>query len=150
MIISDLYLLQIGGCQRALGFALIQLLLGNDLALEKALTPLVKVIGQSILGPGMIQCGLESGNVDFDQQIVFFDKVTLTRSDPLDAPGGIGGYLMRVIKSSYLGTRLSRYYEEQEQRHTARVENLLRDIRESIACRSATPSPAAGELLEEK
>ena len=64
--------------------------------------------------------------------------------------GGIGGYLMRVIKSSYLGTRLSRYYEEQEQRHTARVENLLRDIRESIACLSATPAPAAGELLEEK
>ena len=64
--------------------------------------------------------------------------------------GGIGGYLMRVIKSSYLGTRLSRYYEEQEQRHTARVENLLRDIRQSIACLAATPSPAAGELLEEK
>ena len=27
--------------------------------------------------------------------------------------GGIGGYLMRVIKSSLLGTRLSRYYEAQ-------------------------------------
>ena len=57
---------------------------------------------------------------------------------------------MRVIKSSYLGTRLSRYYEEQEQRHAARVENLLRDIRESIACLAATPSPVACELLEEK
>lgn len=64
--------------------------------------------------------------------------------------GGIGGYLMRVIKSSYLGTKLSRYYEEQEQRHAARVEHLLRDIRESIACLSAAPSPAACELLEEK
>jgi len=64
--------------------------------------------------------------------------------------GGIGGYLMRVIKSSYLGTKLSRYYEEQEQRHAARVEHLLRDIRESIAGLSAAPSPAACELLEEK
>jgi len=64
--------------------------------------------------------------------------------------GGIGGYLMRVIKSSYLGTKLSRYYEEQEQRHAARVEHLLRDIRESIGCLSATPSAAAYELLEEQ
>jgi len=64
--------------------------------------------------------------------------------------GGVGGYLMRVVKSSYLGRKLSRYYEEQEQRHTARVEHLLRDIRESIVCLSATPSPAAYELIEEK
>ena len=64
--------------------------------------------------------------------------------------GGIGGYLMRVIKSSYLGTKLSRYYEEQEQRHAARVEHLLRDIRESIGSLSATPSAAVYELLEEK
>ena len=64
--------------------------------------------------------------------------------------GGIGGYLMRVIKSSYLGTKLGRYYEQQEQRHAARVEHLLRDIRESIGCLSATPSSAAYELLEEK
>jgi len=64
--------------------------------------------------------------------------------------GGIGGYLMRVVKSSYLGTKLSRYYEEQEQRHAARVEHLLRDIRESISCLSATPSAAAYELREEK
>ncbi|MEN8106599.1 MAG: hypothetical protein ABFS22_01175 [Pseudomonadota bacterium] len=46
--------------------------------------------------------------------------------------GGIGGYLMRVIKSSLLGTRLSRYYEAQEQHHANRVETLLSDIRESI------------------
>ncbi|MGB5729340.1 MAG: hypothetical protein WBM52_19250, partial [Thiogranum sp.] len=59
--------------------------------------------------------------------------------------GGIGGYLMRVIKSSYLGTKLGRYYEQQEQRHAARVEHLLRDIRESIGCLSATPSSAAYE-----
>ncbi len=64
--------------------------------------------------------------------------------------GGIGGYLMRVIKSSYLGTRLSRYYEEQEQRHAARVENLLRDIRESIGCLAAAPSTATYPLLEDK
>jgi len=64
--------------------------------------------------------------------------------------GGIGGYMMRVIKSSYLGTKLSRYYEEQEQRHAARVEHLLRDIRESIGSLSATPSATVYELLEEK
>jgi hypothetical protein len=64
--------------------------------------------------------------------------------------GGVGGYLMRVIKSSYLGTRLSRYYEEQEQRHAARVEHLLRDIRESIGCLSSASSPTAYDLLEEK
>ncbi len=93
MVISNLYLLKIGGRQCTLGFALIQLLLGNDLALEKALPPLVKVIGQSILGLGMIQRGLERGNVDFDQQIIFVDTVTLARADPLDASGGIGGYL---------------------------------------------------------
>ena len=63
--------------------------------------------------------------------------------------GGIGGYMMRVIKSSYLGTKLSRYYEEQEQHHAARVEQLLHDIRASIGDLSASPSPAAVELLEE-
>ncbi len=46
--------------------------------------------------------------------------------------GGVGGYLMRVIKSSLLGTRLSRYYEAQDQRHAVRVEDLLREIRESV------------------
>jgi hypothetical protein len=46
--------------------------------------------------------------------------------------GGVGGYMMRVLKSSLLGTRLSRYYEEQEQHHGNRVEALLADIRESV------------------
>jgi len=64
--------------------------------------------------------------------------------------GGIGGYLMRVIKSSYLGTKLSSYYEEREQRQAARVEHLLRDIRESIGGLSAEPSAAAYELIEEQ
>jgi hypothetical protein len=64
--------------------------------------------------------------------------------------GGIGGYLMRVLKSSYLGTKLSLYYEEQEQRHAARVEDLLCDIRASLGGLSATPSPATYELLDEK
>jgi hypothetical protein len=64
--------------------------------------------------------------------------------------GGIGGYLMRVIKSSYLGTKLSRYYEELEQRHAARVEHLLRDIRESIVDLSTAPSAVAYELIEEQ
>jgi hypothetical protein len=62
--------------------------------------------------------------------------------------GGIGGYLMRVIKSSWLGTRLSRYYEEQEQRHAAQVETLLREIRESIGDLGPHASPAACELIE--
>ena len=64
--------------------------------------------------------------------------------------GGVGGYLMRVIKSSYLGTKLSRYYEELEQRQAARVEHLLRDIRESIGGLSTGPSAVAYELIEEQ
>ena len=46
--------------------------------------------------------------------------------------GGIGGYMMRVTKSSLLGTRLSRYYEEHDQHHANRVETLLGEIRESL------------------
>jgi len=56
--------------------------------------------------------------------------------------GGIGGYVMRVIKSSLLGTRLSRYYEAQDQHHASRVEALLSDIRESIDCARARGSAA--------
>jgi hypothetical protein len=64
--------------------------------------------------------------------------------------GGVGGYLMRVLKSSYLGTRLSHYYEEQEQLHAARVEHLLRDIRESIGCLYPASSATKYGPLEEK
>ena len=64
--------------------------------------------------------------------------------------GGVGGYLMRVIKSSWLGTRLNRYYEQQDQRHATQVEHLLRDIRESIGCLAATPSAAVYEPVEEQ
>jgi hypothetical protein len=46
--------------------------------------------------------------------------------------GGVGGYVMRVIKSSLLGARLSRFYEYQEQQHASRVEALLGEIRESL------------------
>ena len=46
--------------------------------------------------------------------------------------GGVGGYMMRVTKSSLLGTRLSRYYEEHEQHHANRVEALLGEICESL------------------
>ena len=56
--------------------------------------------------------------------------------------GGVGGYLMRVIKSSLLGTRLSRYYEAQEQHHASRIEALLSDIREAINAASARGSAA--------
>jgi hypothetical protein len=51
--------------------------------------------------------------------------------------GGVGGYVMRVLKSSLLGTRLSRFYEEHEQGHANRVEALLRDIRASLDMASA-------------
>ena len=63
--------------------------------------------------------------------------------------GGVGGYMMRVLKSSLLGTRLSRYYEEQEQHHSNRVEALLGDIRESINC-ARTRAGAAYVLQEEQ
>jgi hypothetical protein len=63
--------------------------------------------------------------------------------------GGIGGYLMRVIKSSLLGTRLSRYYEAQEQHHASRVEALLRDIHDSIRCVTARPNTVLA-LQEER
>jgi len=46
--------------------------------------------------------------------------------------GGAGGYLMRVFKSLYLGTRLSRYYELREQHQSGRIEALLQDIRSSL------------------
>ena len=64
--------------------------------------------------------------------------------------GGVGGYMMRVIKSSYLGTRLSSYYEQVEHRHAERVEHLLRDIRNSIGTAPAESSVVAYELVEEK
>ncbi len=63
--------------------------------------------------------------------------------------GGVGGYVMRVVKSSLLGTRLSRYYEEQEQHHANRVEALLGDIRESVNCMSARGG-AAYDLQDEQ
>ncbi|MDX2457987.1 MAG: hypothetical protein QNL87_10815 [Gammaproteobacteria bacterium] len=62
--------------------------------------------------------------------------------------GGVGGYVMRVIKSSLLGTRLSRYYEAQEQHHASRVEALLSDIREAINGASARGSAAL--ILQEE
>ena len=63
--------------------------------------------------------------------------------------GGVGGYMMRVIKSSLLGTRLSRYYEAQEQYHASRVVALLSDIRASIDC-AGTHGSAALVLQEER
>jgi hypothetical protein len=56
--------------------------------------------------------------------------------------GGVGGYVMRVTKSSLLGTRLSRYYESQEQHHASRIEALLSDIREAINGTGARGSAA--------
>lgn len=57
--------------------------------------------------------------------------------------GGIGGYLMRVTKSFFLGAKLSRYYEAQEQRQSARVEQLLEDIRESMGGVAGLMVPAS-------
>jgi hypothetical protein len=63
--------------------------------------------------------------------------------------GGIGGYLMRVIKSSYLGTRLSRYYENLDQRHAERVEVLLGDIKASLVAQSGGRAATTYELIED-
>jgi len=64
--------------------------------------------------------------------------------------GGIGGYLMRVTKSFFLGARLSRYYEEQDQRQSARVERLLQDIRESMGGITGLTVPATCSLAQDK
>jgi hypothetical protein len=63
--------------------------------------------------------------------------------------GGIGGYLMRVIKSSYLGNSLSRYYEDLEQRHAERVEELLRDIKASLVDLAGVQAATTYELIED-
>ncbi|MCP5090367.1 MAG: hypothetical protein GY949_05540 [Gammaproteobacteria bacterium] len=63
--------------------------------------------------------------------------------------GGIGGYLMRVIKSSCLGTKLNRYYENLEQRHTERVEDLLVDIKTSLVGHSAARAAMIYEPTED-
>jgi hypothetical protein len=62
--------------------------------------------------------------------------------------GAVGGYVMRVMKSSLLGTRLSRYYEAQEKYYINRVEALLTDIRDSIDHVGARRSTAF--VLQEK
>ena len=63
--------------------------------------------------------------------------------------GGIGGYLMRVIKSLHLGMQLSLYYENLEQCHTQRVELLLGDIKESLVGHTGGRSAATYELIED-
>ncbi len=63
--------------------------------------------------------------------------------------GGIGGYLMRVIKSLHLGTQLSLYYENLEQYHTERVELLLGDIKESLVGHTGGRSAMTYELIED-
>jgi hypothetical protein len=64
--------------------------------------------------------------------------------------GGIGGYLMRVTKSFFLGAKLSRYYEAQEQRQSARVERLLQDISESMGGGAGLTVPATCSRVTDK
>lgn len=59
--------------------------------------------------------------------------------------GGVGGYLMRVSKSFFLGARLSRYYEQQDRRHAQRIEGVLREIHASIGALAPSPPPGAEE-----
>ena len=63
--------------------------------------------------------------------------------------GGIGGYLMRVIKSLHLGMQLSLYYENLEQHHAERVELLLGDIKESLVGHTGRRSTTTFELIED-
>jgi hypothetical protein len=63
--------------------------------------------------------------------------------------GGIGGYLMRVIKSLHLGTQLNLYYENLEQCRAERVELLLGDIKESLVGHTGGRSAMTYELIEE-
>lgn len=64
--------------------------------------------------------------------------------------GGIGGYLMRVIKSSSLGNRLNHYYERLEQRHADRVELLLSDIKDSLSEPTRPPMTLTPEFFNER
>jgi len=62
--------------------------------------------------------------------------------------GGVGGYLMRVAKTLYLGTRLNRHYESREHLHAERTETLLTEIREVLTQTGqshADPSPSASQ-----
>ena len=63
--------------------------------------------------------------------------------------GGIGGYLMRVIKSLHLGMQLSLYYENLEQHHADRVELLLGDIKASLVGQTGRRSATTFELIED-
>jgi hypothetical protein len=63
--------------------------------------------------------------------------------------GGIGGYLMRVIKSLHLGMQLNLYYENLEQHHAERVELLLGDIKESLVGHTGRRSATTFELIED-
>ena len=57
--------------------------------------------------------------------------------------GGAGGYLMRLGKSATVGARISRYYGEREQRQTARIDQLLSEIRDATRERPFA-SPESG------
>jgi len=62
--------------------------------------------------------------------------------------GGAGGYLMRLVKTFYVGVRLSRFYDEQERYQGRKVEALLTEISSQgrrTAAATGTPSGSPGE-----
>jgi len=62
--------------------------------------------------------------------------------------GGAGGYLMRLLKTFYVGVHLSRFYDEQERHQGRKVEALLAEIssqgRRTMAA-TETPAGSPGE-----
>ena len=58
--------------------------------------------------------------------------------------GGVGGYLMRLGKTFYVGAKLNHYYSHQEQDRSGRIEGLLNDIRDK-----GFPPHTSGEVAEE-
>lgn len=66
--------------------------------------------------------------------------------------GGAGGYLMRLYKTIRYGAMLNRFYTEQEQDNSARIEKLLEAIRNAVddLPRSHAPSLNAPERYHDQ
>ena len=62
--------------------------------------------------------------------------------------GGGGGYLMRLLKTFYVGVHISRFYDEQDRHQGRKVEALLTEISSQgrrTAASSGIPSGSPGE-----